>query len=67
MPRPRWTDEDRQRFTDGDILRARSVPGKRQDGPSADEWDETQPTCAVDSPEQEDAPASGELPGPDRA
>ena len=64
MPRPRWTDEDRQRFSDGDILRARSIPGKRQDGPRADEWDDMP---VVDLPEQEDAPASGELPGRDRA
>jgi len=41
MPKPRWSDDDRQRFRDGDILRARSIPGKRQDGPNADEWEDT--------------------------
>lgn len=64
MPKPRWSDDDRQRFRDGDILRARSIPGKRQDGPSADEWDDDP---VVDSPDNLNAPASDELPGRDRA
>jgi hypothetical protein len=37
MKRP-WGDEDRQRFADRDILRARTRPGKRQPGPDASEW-----------------------------
>lgn len=33
-----WSDEDRQRFADRDILRAKTRPGKRRQGPSADEY-----------------------------
>jgi len=32
-----WSKEDRQRFVDGDRLRARRVPSKRRPGPSQDE------------------------------
>jgi|JI6StandDraft_1071083.scaffolds.fasta_scaffold1402344_1 hypothetical protein len=35
-----WSTEDRQAFSDRNILRARSVPAKRNDGPNSDEWDE---------------------------
>jgi hypothetical protein len=34
----RWSAADRQAFTDNN-LRAQTVPGKRADGPSVDEWD----------------------------
>ena len=44
----RWSDEDRQRFGDGDRLRASSVPGRRKTGPSADEWAEDLCTADVD-------------------
>ena len=37
MKRP-WSAQDAQRFRDGDRLRASSVPGRRDPGPSADEW-----------------------------
>jgi HK97 family phage prohead protease len=33
-----WSDEDRQRFADGNRLRAQTVPGKRKQGPTADEF-----------------------------
>ena len=33
-----WSDEDRQRFADGDKLRANRRPGKRNTGPSAEEF-----------------------------
>jgi hypothetical protein len=36
----RWDDEDRQRFADGDRLKARTVPKKRFDGPDVEEWDD---------------------------
>lgn len=35
-----WGDDDRQRFADRDILPAQTIPSKRDDGPSADEWDD---------------------------
>lgn len=35
-----WDDDDRQRFADRDILRAQTIPSKRDEGPSADEWDD---------------------------
>ena len=57
MPRPRWSDDDRRRYADRDILKARSVPSKRADGPSADEWDDD-PT--VDLPDNVNAPACDE-------
>ena len=47
VPKPRWSDEDRQRHADRDILKSRKVPSKRRDGPTADEWD----TPVVDSEE----------------
>jgi len=34
-----WTDSDRQRFADRDVLKASSVPGKRPVGPLVDDWD----------------------------
>jgi antirestriction protein ArdC len=33
-----WSDEDRQNFADGNKLRAQTVPGKRRQGPSVDEF-----------------------------
>ena len=33
-----WSEEDRQRFADRDILRAKTRPGKRRQGPSANEF-----------------------------
>jgi hypothetical protein len=38
-----WNDADRRRFADRDVLRAQTVPGRRFDGPSADEWVENTP------------------------
>lgn len=34
----RWSDADRQRFADGDKLRASSRPGRRQPPPAVSEW-----------------------------
>jgi hypothetical protein len=51
MPRPRWSDDDRQRHADRDILKARKVPSKRRDGPNADEWADECDTPVVDSEE----------------
>lgn len=34
-----WSKQDKQRFSDRDILRASSVPPQRYVGPTADEWD----------------------------
>jgi hypothetical protein len=40
--RPRWSSEDRQRFADGDRLRASTRPGRRRLPPAVEEWlDET--------------------------
>jgi hypothetical protein len=64
MPKPRWSDDDRQRHADRDILKARKVPSKRRDGPNADEWADDP---VVDLPDNVNAPASSELPGLDRA
>ncbi len=33
-----WSDEDRQRFADGNRLRAQTRPGRRREGPTADEF-----------------------------
>ena len=33
-----WSQDDKQRFADGDVLKASTMPGKRPTGPSADEW-----------------------------
>ena len=33
-----FSSEDRQRFADGDRLRARTIPGKKKPGPSVDEF-----------------------------
>jgi HK97 family phage prohead protease len=33
-----WSAEDRQRFADGNVLRAQTRPGKRRQGPSASEF-----------------------------
>ena len=38
--RARWSDEDRQRFADRNVLKARTVPSKRAPEPEPDEWDE---------------------------
>ena len=35
-----WSDQDKQSFKDGDVLKAKSVPGKRDPGPAAEEWGE---------------------------
>lgn len=37
--RQAWSTSDRQRFSDGDVLRASARPGRRDLGPSKDEWD----------------------------
>jgi hypothetical protein len=57
---PRWSDDDRRRFADGDILKAHTIPGKRRPEPDATEWNDDP---VVDSPDNVNAPASGELPG----
>lgn len=36
----KWSKQDRQAFADGNRLRAQTIPGKRDDGPDPDEWDE---------------------------
>lgn len=38
--RTSWSSEDRQRFSDGDRLRASTVEPKRFDGPESNEWDQ---------------------------
>ena len=59
-----WTKLDRQKFADGDILKASSVPGKRPVGPSVDDWgedwgdDADEPvvaSCDLENPESCDA------------
>ena len=37
--RQAWSTSDRQRFSDGDVLRASARPGRKDFGPSKDEWD----------------------------
>jgi hypothetical protein len=39
MAQQRWNEADARRFADRDMLRARSVPGRRFDGPDETEWD----------------------------
>ena len=34
----KWSDQDKQSFKDGNVLKAKAVPGKRDPGPSASEW-----------------------------
>lgn len=34
----KWTDQDRQRFSDRDVLRAKTVPAKDKPAPETDEW-----------------------------
>ena len=53
-----WSSEDRQRFADRDVLKARTVPAKRREGPSVEEWDalidddeELVPFCDLENPE----------------
>lgn len=54
--RPRWSRDDRQRFADGDVLKASTVPGKRVEGPDASEWDDLfdddEPlACGIENPD----------------
>jgi hypothetical protein len=35
----KWSDQDKQAFRDGNVLKAKSVPPKRFGGPSSDEWE----------------------------
>ena len=35
----RWSREDRRAFADGNRLRAQTIPGRRDAGPSSSEWD----------------------------
>ena len=37
--RQAWSTSDRQSFSDGDVLRASARPGRKDFGPSKDEWD----------------------------
>jgi len=36
----KWTDADRQRFADRNILRSLRIPSRRKPAPSLDEWDD---------------------------
>jgi len=36
-----WSDGDRQRFADRNILKALRIPGRRKPAPDADEWGST--------------------------
>ena len=51
-PRHAWRDEDRQRFADGDRLRASTVPGRLKIPPAVDDWldlrAEERPPAAVE-------------------
>ena len=40
MKRNRWSQADRQRYIDGDRLRASKRPGKRRGGPTVEEFDD---------------------------
>ena len=40
MKRNKWSQADRQRYADGDRLRASKRPGKRRDGPTVEEFDD---------------------------
>jgi len=54
----KWSDEDRQRFADRNVLKARTVPSKRAPKPEPDEWDEDwftdeeleAPSCDLENP-----------------
>lgn len=35
-----WSATDKQSFADGDVLKAKTVPVKRDGGPQVDEWDD---------------------------
>jgi len=56
----KWTDEDRQRFADRNILKAQTVPKKVRVYPEVDEWDEDwftdeeleAPSCDLENPEE---------------
>ena len=55
MGRP-WSDLDRERFAERNILKASTVPAKRHDGPDVDEWDDpfdddTPLVCGLENPE----------------
>ena len=34
----KWSDQDKQAFKDRNVLKAKTVPPKRPEGPSAKEW-----------------------------
>ena len=34
-----WSDEDRQRFADRNVLKAKTVPAKKKPAPKKEEWD----------------------------
>jgi hypothetical protein len=36
----KWSDRDKQDFKDGNVLKAKSIPAKKDPGPSAEEWRE---------------------------
>lgn len=53
-----WSAKDRQAFADGNILKASTVPGKKADGPSVDDWDDDWGddadiplACGIENPE----------------
>ena len=56
MKRQPWTAEDRQRFADGDVLRASTVPAKKASvvddfAAAMDELDDELLACGVENPE----------------
>jgi hypothetical protein len=40
LNRNQWSESDRQRFADRDILKSKKIQGKRFGGPKANEWEE---------------------------
>jgi len=36
----KWSDADRQRFAERNILKALRIPSRRKPAPDADEWDD---------------------------
>ena len=56
MMTKQWSNDDRQRFADGDVLKASSIPSKRSVGPPVDDWgdDADEPIlgfCDLENPE----------------
>lgn len=52
----KWNDEDRQRFADGDRLKAKTIPPADKPGTTVDDWsflfeDDTPLECGLENPE----------------